>query len=74
MSDKMDLTNLEIIKNSDEVKFVICSRDDYEWSKEDHLTIRTGGKVQGACFPLASGCFSPGTLLHGLSKTDCVSG
>ena len=34
MSDKMDLTNLEIIKNSDEVKFVICSRDDYEWSKE----------------------------------------
>jgi 7-carboxy-7-deazaguanine synthase len=34
MSDKMELTNLEIIKNSDEVKFVICSRDDYEWSKE----------------------------------------
>jgi 7-carboxy-7-deazaguanine synthase len=34
MSDKMDFTNLEIIKNSDEVKFVICSRDDYEWSKE----------------------------------------
>jgi len=34
MSDKMDLANLEIIKNSDEVKFVICSRADYEWSKE----------------------------------------
>ena len=34
MSDKMDLTNLEIIKNSDKVKFVICSRDDYEWSKK----------------------------------------
>ncbi|PKL52653.1 MAG: 7-carboxy-7-deazaguanine synthase QueE [Nitrospira bacterium HGW-Nitrospira-1] len=34
MSDKMDLTNLEMIKNTDEVKFVICSRDDYEWSKE----------------------------------------
>ncbi len=33
MSDKMDLTNLEIIKNSDEAKFVICSREDYEWSK-----------------------------------------
>ena len=33
MSDKMDLENLELIKNSDEVKFVICSRDDYEWSK-----------------------------------------
>lgn len=34
MSDKMDLTNLEIIKKSDEVKFVICSRADYEWSKK----------------------------------------
>jgi 7-carboxy-7-deazaguanine synthase len=34
MSDKMDLTNLEMIKNTDEVKFVICNRDDYEWSKE----------------------------------------
>jgi 7-carboxy-7-deazaguanine synthase len=34
MSDKMDFTNLEIIKKSDEVKFVICSRNDYEWSKE----------------------------------------
>lgn len=34
MSDKMDFTNLEIIKNSDEAKFVICSREDYEWSKE----------------------------------------
>jgi len=34
MSDKMDLTNLNIIKTSDEVKFVICDRDDYEWSKK----------------------------------------
>jgi 7-carboxy-7-deazaguanine synthase len=34
MSDRMDLTNLEMIKNTDEVKFVICNRGDYEWSKE----------------------------------------
>jgi 7-carboxy-7-deazaguanine synthase len=34
MSDKMDLTNLKMIKTADEVKFVICSRDDYEWSKK----------------------------------------
>jgi len=33
MSDKMDFTNLEMVKNSDEIKFVICSREDYEWSK-----------------------------------------
>jgi len=40
MSDKMDLTNLKMIKTSDEVKFVICSRDDYEWSKELILRFR----------------------------------
>ena len=34
MSHKMDMTNLGHIKNSDEVKFVICSREDYEWSKK----------------------------------------
>ena len=34
MSGKMDFANLEHIKNSDEVKFVLCSRNDYEWSKE----------------------------------------
>jgi 7-carboxy-7-deazaguanine synthase len=30
----MDLTNLENLRSSDEVKFVLCSKDDYEWSKE----------------------------------------
>jgi len=34
MSDEMDLSNLEIIKSTDEVKFVVCSRGDYEWSKK----------------------------------------
>jgi 7-carboxy-7-deazaguanine synthase len=34
MSDKMDTGNLKRIKQSDEVKFVITSRHDYEWSKE----------------------------------------
>ena len=52
MSDKMDLTNLEIIKNSDEVKFVICSRDDYEWSKG----IISQYALEGRCKVL----FSPG--------------
>ena len=33
MSDKMDLSNIEIIKHTDEIKFVITSRIDYEWSK-----------------------------------------
>ena len=34
MSDRMDLTNLEIMKHSDEIKFVLTSRDDYEWAKK----------------------------------------
>jgi len=34
MSEEMDFSNLERIKKTDEVKFVITSRMDYEWSKE----------------------------------------
>jgi len=33
MSDKMDLTNLDIVKQTDEVKFVITDGSDYEWAK-----------------------------------------
>ncbi len=34
MSKEMDLSNLDNIKNTDEIKFVITSRTDYDWSKE----------------------------------------
>ena len=34
MSGKMDLTNLDIVKRTDEVKFVITDGADYEWAKE----------------------------------------
>jgi 7-carboxy-7-deazaguanine synthase len=34
MSEKMDLTNLDIVKQTDEVKFVITDGADYEWAKE----------------------------------------
>lgn len=34
MSEEMDFSNLDTIKSSDEIKFVITSRIDYEWSKE----------------------------------------
>jgi len=34
MSEKMDLTNLENIKSTDEIKFVVTNRTDYEWSKD----------------------------------------
>ncbi len=34
MSGKNDLSNLSSIKPADEIKFVICNRSDYEWSKK----------------------------------------
>jgi 7-carboxy-7-deazaguanine synthase len=34
MSEEMDLSNLDTVISSDEIKFVITSRMDYEWSKE----------------------------------------
>jgi len=34
MSKEMDFTNLDYIKSSDEIKFVITNREDYEWSKD----------------------------------------
>jgi len=33
MSEEMDFSNLDFIKNYDEIKFVITNRKDYEWSK-----------------------------------------
>jgi len=34
MSGKMDITNFDHIKKTDEIKFVISQKSDYEWSKE----------------------------------------
>lgn len=34
MSGKHDLSNFSYIKPDDEIKFVICNRNDYEWSKQ----------------------------------------
>jgi 7-carboxy-7-deazaguanine synthase len=34
MSKEMDFSNLDYIKSSDEIKFVITNREDYEWSKD----------------------------------------
>ncbi|MBI5635015.1 MAG: radical SAM protein [Nitrospirae bacterium] len=37
MSEKNDLSNLAYIKPADEIKFVICDRNDYEWAKKTVL-------------------------------------
>jgi len=56
MSHKMDMTNLGHLKNTDEVKFVICSREDYEWSKK----VVSHYKLEERCEILFSPAF--GTL------------
>jgi 7-carboxy-7-deazaguanine synthase len=53
MSHQMDMANLGLIKSTDEVKFVICSRDDYEWSKK----IISHYGLEGRCEVLFSPAF-----------------
>jgi 7-carboxy-7-deazaguanine synthase len=53
MSGEMDFSNLDSIRSSDEIKFVITNREDYEWSKE---TIRKH-KLLGKCHLLFSTAF-----------------
>jgi 7-carboxy-7-deazaguanine synthase len=40
------LENLALLKRTDQVKFVICSREDYDWSKAFVLEHRLGGRCQ----------------------------
>jgi 7-carboxy-7-deazaguanine synthase len=57
MSDRMDLTNIEIIKHSDEIKFVLTGRDDYAWTKQ----MIQAYKLTGRCHILLSPAFG---MLH----------
>lgn len=41
-SDRNLWSNLDHLRQNDEIKFVICSRDDYEWAREQVLTRRLG--------------------------------
>jgi 7-carboxy-7-deazaguanine synthase len=61
MSKEVDFANLDYIKSSDEIKFVITNREDYEWSKE----IIQRYKLMLQChllFAPAFGVLSPETL------------
>jgi len=53
MSGEMDFSNLDFIRSSDEIKFVITNREDYEWSKE----IIQKHKLLGKCHLLFSTAF-----------------
>lgn len=63
MSGEMDFSNFRYIKSSDEIKFVICDRYDYEWSKK--LILEQG--LIGKCtllFSAAMGKLTPRELVE----------
>ena len=45
--------NLALLRSKDQVKFVICDRDDYEWSREQVVKYRLAAR----CEVLFSPCF-----------------
>jgi len=61
MSKEMDFLNLDFIKSSDEIKFVITDRKDYEWSKEIIQTHRLMEKCH-LLFSPAFGILPPENL------------
>jgi 7-carboxy-7-deazaguanine synthase len=61
MNGEMDFSNFEHIKPSDEIKFVICDRGDYDWSRQ----IISDHKLEGKCvllFSAALGRLTPRQL------------
>ncbi len=60
MSEAMRLSNLSCLKPGDEVKFVITSREDYEWSKD----VITAYSLLGKCEILFSPVFDVVNPVH----------
>lgn len=54
--------NLELLKNKDQVKFVICDREDYEWSKEIIEKYQLNEKVGEVLLSPCEGKISPREL------------
>ena len=61
MSDKMDFSNFDSLRPSDEVKFVICDREDYEWAKNIISTFRLRDRAK-LLFSPALGMLAPPQL------------
>jgi len=61
MSEEMDLSNFDHLKSSDEVKFVICDRADYDWSKKIITKFRLTEKAK-VLFSPALGMIQPSQL------------
>ena len=73
MSEDMDVSNFDYIKPSDEVKFVITDRTDYEWSKDIIRKYNLKPRCQ-ILFLLPLECLHLNYLLNGCLKTGLMSG
>jgi 7-carboxy-7-deazaguanine synthase len=61
VSDAMDFSNFDRLKPSDEVKFVICDRADYDWSRDLITTFGLKGRAK-ILFSPALGMIAPAQL------------
>lgn len=67
MSEKMDFSNFDLLKNNDEVKFVLTDRLDYEWAKEVIVSNNLQKKSHLLMSP-AYGILSPERLVEWMLK------
>ncbi len=63
MGSQMDFSNFDCLKPSDEVKFVICDRNDYDWAKDIVTNLRLKDKAK-VLFSPAVGMVQPAELAN----------
>jgi 7-carboxy-7-deazaguanine synthase len=61
MGGKTDLANFDLVKPTDEIKFVLCGRADYEWAKESLVKHGLTEKAR-ILFSAAVGMLAPSDL------------
>ena len=61
MGEKIAWENLDLLTPTDEIKFVVASRRDYEWARETLRTHRLGQRVNTILSPVTS-CLAPAKL------------
>ncbi len=69
MDKEMDWDNIDRLKSSDEVKFIILSKKDYEWAKRITRKYKLTGRAQ-ILFGVAYGRMKPKTLAGWILKDN----
>ena len=67
-------SNLEELTPHDQLKFVICSRDDYEWARQQLLERKLDDSCECACSRRPGGRSSRKIWLNGYWKITCRRG